>query len=63
MKVVKEQVVEELVEELVEEVEAALDCGYLNTLPAPEDADAGRRGCAFLASLLPLEVVGAAVFK
>ena len=48
--------------ELVEVVEA-LDCGYLKTLPAPDDADAGRRGCAFLASLLPLEVVGAAVFK
>ena len=55
---------EELLDELVEEVvEAALDCGYLKTLPAPDDADAGRRGCAFLASLLPLEVVGAAVFK
>ena len=54
---------EELVEELVEEVEAALDCGYLKTLPAPDDADAGRRGCALLVPLLdPLEVVGAAVY-
>ena len=55
--------VEELLEELVEEVvEALLDCGYLKTLPAPDDADAGRRGCALLVPLLdPLEVVGAAV--
>jgi len=51
------------VEELLEEVvEALLDCGYLKTLPAPDDADAGRRGCALLVPLLPLEVVGAAVY-
>ena len=56
-------VAEEAEEAVDEVVEALLDCGYLNTLPAPDDADAGRRGCAFLASLLPLEVVGAAVFK